>query len=60
MNEYTGLYTQSLSDGTIYAVQVKQRNYELSFSPDQYRKRKIMPPIEQLPDEKEYKSMNHE
>jgi hypothetical protein len=51
MSEYTGLYVQRLSDGSIFAVQVKDpHGNEISLEPDIYVQRGIKPSIDSLPD----------
>lgn len=51
MSEYTGIYVQRLSDGSIYAVQVKdQHGNQNSLDPQAYVERGIKPPMDSLPD----------
>lgn len=50
MTNYTGLYVQRLTDGTIYNVQVRDSNgHEFGLSPQEYEARNISPPVNQLP-----------
>ncbi|MCX7067175.1 MAG: hypothetical protein NTW85_05730 [Methylococcales bacterium] len=55
MSSYTGLYVQRLEDGTIYSVQVIDiGGIDIPLDPQIYRERNINPPIELLPDQKNY------
>lgn len=55
--KYRGLFVQKLSDGTIVSVQVEDPNgYGMDLEPDDYSLRKILPPIDKLPDQFEYPS----
>lgn len=50
MTDYTGLYVQRLSDGTIFNVQVTDPNgHEIGLTTEQYAQRQIQPPLDQLP-----------
>lgn len=49
---YTGLYVQKLSNGVVIGVYVKDgEGLCFPLNPDTYVKRKILPPMEQLPDQ---------
>lgn len=51
MSEYTGIYVQRLSDGSIYAIQVRDpHGNETSLDAATYVQRGIEPPIDSLPD----------
>ena len=51
MSQYTGLYVQRLSDGSIFSVQVKDPNgNEANLDHWEYIKRGIQPDINSLPD----------
>lgn len=54
MSEYKGLYVQRLTDGSVFAVQVKDPyGNETSLDPNTYVQRGIEPPLDSLPDKKE-------
>jgi len=56
-SSYTGLYVQRLSDGKIHSVQVVDTaGNSIPLDPHIYIERDIKPPMEQLPDEKDYHS----
>lgn len=56
MSSYTGLYVQRLDNGTVFSVQVVDTaGNSLPLEPDTYVQRGIKPPIESLPDQKDYK-----
>ncbi|ACX96486.1 hypothetical protein [Halothiobacillus neapolitanus] len=56
MSSYTGLYTQQLSNGTIYSVQVVDPGgNSLPLEPAVYVARQIKPLIDELPDVANYK-----
>jgi hypothetical protein len=50
MSEYTGIYVERLSDGSIYAVQVRDpHGNETSLDPKTYVQRGIQPLLNSLP-----------
>jgi hypothetical protein len=52
---YTGLFAQKLSDGSVISVQVEEPNgNSLTLDPADYVSRGIQPPIDQLPDQFEH------
>lgn len=56
MSRYKGLYVQRLENGEIHGVQVVDPSgISLSLPPDIYVQRGIKPPIENLPDQEDYK-----
>ena len=51
MSSYIGVHVNRLEGGTIDSVQVKDSaGIELPISPDEYKRRGIKPPIEELPE----------
>jgi hypothetical protein len=55
-SSYKGLYVQRLADGTICSVQVVDTGgNSISLPPNIYIERDVKPPIEQLPDQENYK-----
>lgn len=53
MSDYKGLYVQRLTDGSIFAVQVKDlHGNENSLDPNTYVQRGIEPPLDSLPTRK--------
>jgi hypothetical protein len=51
MSDYTGIYIQRLSDGSIFAVTVKDPYGNItSINMNEYLERGIMPHIKDLPD----------
>ena len=55
MSSYKGLYVLKLSTGEIHGVQVEDPNgISQALDPDEYRRRNISPPIEELPDSDKY------
>jgi hypothetical protein len=52
-SSYRGLYVQK-SNGKIHSVQVQAGLNSIPLPPHDYITRGVKPPIEQLPDEKEY------
>ncbi|MFA7242410.1 MAG: hypothetical protein WC091_20035 [Sulfuricellaceae bacterium] len=61
MSSYTGLYVQRLSNGDIDSVQVVDPfGNSLPLAPETYIERQVSPPIDQLPDIKNYKPASAE
>lgn len=55
-SSYKGLYVQRLSDGTIRSVQVVDTGgISIPLDPDTYIQRDVKPPIDQLPNQEDYK-----
>lgn len=51
MSDYKGLHVQRLTDGSVFAVQVRDSHgNENSLDPNTYVQRGIEPPLESLPD----------
>ncbi len=56
MSSYTGLYVQRLSEGRIHSVQVSNPfGNSIPLEPETYIARDVKPPIDQLPDERDYR-----
>ena len=54
-SSYTGLYVQRLNDGKIHSVQVVDTGgNSIPLAPDIYVQRDVKPPIDKLPDKKDY------
>ena len=54
-SSYKGLYVQRLEGGSIYSVQVVDTGgNSIPLDPETYRQRDVQPPIERLPDLKDY------
>ena len=57
MSSYTGLYVQRFEDGTIDSVQVVDTGgNSIPLDPNIYIERGVKPPIELLPDQKNYQN----
>ena len=55
-SSYKGLYVQRSEDGTIHSVQVVDTGgISIPLDPNTYTERGVKPPIEQLPDQENYK-----
>lgn len=55
MSSYTGLFVQRLENGEIHNVQVEDTGgISIPLDPKTYMERGIKPPINQLPDAKDY------
>ncbi len=55
-SSYKGLYVQRSSDRTFHSVQVVDTGgNSIPLDPDTYIQRDIKPPIDQLPDQEDYK-----
>jgi hypothetical protein len=55
-SSYKGLYVQRFEDGTIHGVQVVDTGgNSISIDPNTYIERGVKPPIDQLPDQENYK-----
>jgi hypothetical protein len=56
MSSYKGLYVQRFENGTIHSVQVVDTGgNSIPLDPEIYIERGVKPPIEQLPDQENYK-----
>ena len=55
-SSYKGLYVQRSSDGTIHSVQVVDTGgNSIPLDKDTYIQRDVKPPIDQLPEQEDYK-----